>query len=71
MKTAIYIEDGVVQIVLTPKTAFEKEVCSKLEQSDLENMKIYRGEFYHCQGGWDRHGSSDCSIILRLSKGKE
>jgi len=26
MKTAIYVEDGVKQIVLTPETKFEKEI---------------------------------------------
>ena len=72
MKTAIYIEDGVVQIVLTPNTAFEKELCSKLEGFDLENIKVYRGEFYHCVGGWDRQrGGTSNSLILRLGDKKQ
>jgi len=66
VKTAIYIEDGILQIVLTPKTTFEKEVCSKIEQSDLENTKIYRGQFYKCQGGWTLQGERDYSLILRM-----
>jgi hypothetical protein len=52
MKTAIYIEDGRTQFVLTPETKIDKEVLAELQST---NLKTYRGSFYGCQGGWTRH----------------
>lgn len=54
MKTAIYIEDGLTQLVLTPESAFEKGVVSRVNKGE-QQVRIYTGEFYHCQGGWVRH----------------
>ena len=53
MKTAIYIEDGKTQLVLTPESDFEQAVVSKIEKGEQE-VRIYTGEFYACQGGWTR-----------------
>jgi hypothetical protein len=55
MKTAIYIEDGLTQLVLTPETQIDKKV---LDEIQTPNLKTYRGEFYGCQGGWIRHAES-------------
>lgn len=55
MKTAIYIEDGRTQFVLTPETKIDREVLDEIEST---NLKTYRGEFYGCSGGWTRHDSS-------------
>ena len=77
MKTAIYIEDGVVQLVITPETKFEKNALSSFEDKELET-KIFSGSFYDCRGGWIRQkgyyqpsgmygsmgDSNDRSIIL-------
>lgn len=76
MKTAIYIEDGVVQLVITPESKFEKNALSNFQDKPL-NVKIFDGSFYDCRGGWTRqvehysamHGlpnSDDKSIILRI-----
>jgi hypothetical protein len=54
MKIALYIEDGLEQIVLTPESDTEKGIVGKLHDGSRE-MSIYRGEFYACQGGWTRH----------------
>lgn len=54
MKIALYIEDGYEQIVLTPETDTEKSIAGKLLDGSRE-MKVYRGAFYHCRGGWLRH----------------
>lgn len=73
MKTAIYIEDGIVQLVITPETEFEKSALSSMNgEIDAE---IFRGQFYDCRGGWTRqkevyqsiHGenTSDNSLIIR------
>jgi len=54
MKTAIYIEDGVVQLVITPESDFEKNALRAFQEKSHE-MKIMSGSFYGCQGGWIRH----------------
>jgi len=51
MKTAIYIEDGRTQFVLTPENKLDEKVLSELQSM---NLKTYRGEFYGCSGGWTR-----------------
>lgn len=52
MKTAIYIEDGRTQLVLTPENDIDRKVLTSIEE--LKNIKVYRGSFYACQGGWSR-----------------
>ena len=75
MTTAIYISEGVVQLVLTAEGEFEKSVLDLLEKGKRD-LGIYRGEFYDCNGGWIRwkkaypydndHG--DDSLIFRLNR---
>lgn len=64
MKTAIYVADGVTQLVITPETDFEKESVAQFEKKPL-SVKIMSGSFYECQGGFVRQGS-DQSLILRV-----
>ena len=56
MKTALYIEDGVVQVVLTPEKDAEKGVLAIL-QGELK-ATAYRGSFYSCLGGWVRQNDN-------------
>src|SRR5882672_9381557 len=72
MKTAIYIEDGRTQFVLTPETEIDKKVLSELQST---NLQTYRGQFYACQGGWTRWQTSyagedrqDYSLIFVIDK---
>lgn len=77
MKTAIYIEDGVVQLVITPETEHEKAVVQLFEDKQM-TAKVMVGTFYGCQGGWYRQSmsygdyasghnrSEDRSLILRM-----
>lgn len=65
MKIALYIEDGLEQIVLTPQTETEKAILRKLEDGSRE-LSIKRGSFYECQGGYFRQSSSDNSTIIVL-----
>ena len=51
MKTAIYIEEGVVQLVITPEEDFEKNALSVFQERELD-AKIFSGSFYDCRGGW-------------------
>jgi hypothetical protein len=79
VKTAIYIEDGTVQLVITPETEFEKNSLSTFTDSPLD-AKVFSGSFYDCRGGWVRqagyyptysvHGgdANDKSLILRIGK---
>lgn len=82
MKTAIYIEDGTVQLVITPESEFEKAALRSFETRPLE-AKVFAGTFYGCQGGWIRHAessqhgmfgngfaSADRSLILKMSEPK-
>ena len=64
MKTAIYIEQGSTQLVLTPETEWEKSVIGCIEQSS-SNVLITRASFYECRGGYYRMGMSDDSLVLR------
>ncbi len=63
MKTAIYIEDGVVQLVLTPESDFEKNAIGSFENASTVT-EIRAGGFYDCQGGWTRmvEGASGIGI---------
>ena len=77
MKTSIYIEDGVHQVVLTPETEFEKAALFGFVDESLK-AEAFRGSFYDCRGGWVRqtsqryqtHGgygeSEPESLILRV-----
>jgi hypothetical protein len=53
MKTAIYIEDGLVQLVITPETEFEKNALSGFRDKPLD-ARLFAGQFYDCRGGWVR-----------------
>lgn len=82
MKTAIYIEDGVVQLVITPESEFEKSALGSFSKDPLK-AEIFNGTFYDCRGGWTRqsaffhHGqfddgsAHDTSLILRMTTTKE
>ncbi len=75
MKTAIYVEDGIAQLVLTPETAFEKEAVGKFRDQPLD-VQIFTGTFYDCRGGWVRQNPfqgytnyqiEDKSLILKIA----
>lgn len=54
MKIALYIEDGLEQLVLTPESKIERNILAKMHDASRE-LKIVRGQFYDCNGGWKRH----------------
>ena len=74
MKTAIYIEDGTVQLVITPESDFEKNALKSFSEKPI-SAKIFSGSFYDCRGGWVRQSSFnrsfnsdvDQSLILRVT----
>lgn len=69
MKTALYIEDGLEQIVLTPETDTERKILEKIHDDGRE-MSVLRGSFYACRGGWMRQSNDDDSTIIRLTEKK-
>lgn len=56
MKIALYIEDGLEQIVLTPESETEKSILAKLHDGS-RSFDLKRGSFYACKGGWVRHAA--------------
>ena len=50
MKLAIYIENGIKQIALTPENRFEKKIFEDLEKTEYD-LTIKKGDFYECEGG--------------------
>jgi len=51
MKTSTYIEDGIVQLVVTPESEFEQNALSTFREKPLD-AKLFSGSFYDCRGGW-------------------
>ena len=73
MKIALYIEDGLEQIVLTPEGDTEKNILSKLHDG-TRKIEIKRGDFYECRGGWVRQaqaGDNSTMIVLRKAEQAE
>lgn len=66
MRIALYIDDGINQIVLTPESQTEKAILGKLHDEQHE-LLVMRGEFYECRGGWTRQGANGGSTILVLT----
>ncbi len=63
MKIALYIEDGLEQIVLTPASEGEKDILDKLHQHGRA-LEIYRGELYPGTSSGQLRASPDSSIIV-------
>ena len=64
MKSAIYIEMGLIQLVLTPENDFEKATIGMFQEQQRQagevgtgtvlDAEMFRGQFYDCRGGWTR-----------------
>lgn len=65
MKIALYIEDGLEQIVLTPESDTERAIVGKLHDGSRE-LSIKQGSFYECRGGWVRQSSNEDSTLIIL-----
>lgn len=80
MRTAIYIEDGTIQLVLTPDNEWEKKALASFSENPVK-AQIFSGAFYDCRGGWIRQTThyqsmmgvsrnEDQSLILRVDQPK-
>lgn len=67
MKIALYIEDGLEQIVLTPEGDTERSILAKLTD-ETRTLEIKHGSFYECRGGWMRHKASFIGLYDRERK---
>jgi len=73
MKTAIYIEDGRMQLVLTPDSEFERTTLKAIA-AKKKSVTIQEGQFYACKGGWTRyndHPQDKQSLIVVLDNAPE
>lgn len=66
MKIALYVEDGLEQIVLTPESDTEKAILGKLHDGS-RHMELKKGSFFRCAGGWMRHGVYSTSNVYGRS----
>ena len=72
MKTAIYIEDGITQLVLTPENEWEKSIVSKLTQrAEGATVDIKDGEFFHNRAGYVRYDQSGTNSLIFVIREKE
>ena len=69
MKSAIYIDEGITQIALTPENEWEKNALKMINSSD--NVLSFWGGFYECRGGWYREKAAPDSLIFRIDKKTE
>ena len=69
MRTAIYIDDGVLQIILTPETDFEKSLVKQYSNTNM-SVSIKKGKFYSCVGGWIRTDSYEDESLMIILKEK-
>jgi hypothetical protein len=53
MKIALYIENGLEQVVLTPESKLEADILGKIHDGSRQ-IELKRGDFYECRGGWVR-----------------
>ena len=69
MKTAIYVEDGVVQLVLTPESEFEKNCMTTFRDKHLE-VKLFSGWVrqtnYSGDYSYTTARKEDQSLILKV-----
>lgn len=70
MKIALYIEDGLEQIILTPENPIERDLLGKLSDTD-RTLSIKQGQFAECVGGWMRQGIGVPSTMIVLRPGIE
>jgi hypothetical protein len=68
MKTAIYINDGMTQVVLTPETKLEETLLANVDTQS--SVTIHHGTFYRCRGGWVTEGDTNQSLMLILEPPK-
>ncbi len=70
MRIALYVEDGLEQIVLTPEGDTEKAILAKMHDGS-RRLSVHRNSFYHTQGGFVSQGpysDKEFSTMIVLKK---
>lgn len=67
MRIALYMENGIDQVILTPDTEKERAIIAAVFDGDSE-ISVHKGSFYECRGGWVREGIDKTSTILVLKR---
>lgn len=71
MKTSIYIENGVQQIILQPENKFEKNILQSIRDRENE-VEFHFGSFSTCHGGYIRrynqHETNEDSLMVFLKQ---
>jgi len=71
VKCALYIDEGVQQVIITPETDFERNMVKTIENKK-QDVSIQYGSFYGCQGGWTRlsdfNGKDSGSLMIVLTE---
>lgn len=85
MKTAIFKDWDITQIIITPETPIDQEVYKIMKslvnykynpmnieepQETKVDCKIMTGQFYACRWWWTRQWESEESIILQFTEDK-
>lgn len=70
MNIALYIEDGLEQIVLTPETPTEASILQKIHDGSRE-LSLRHGQFYRCMGGWVRQSDHEQKSTMIVLERKE
>jgi hypothetical protein len=74
MKTAIYIEDGLQQLVLRPENKFERNILREIKEQNNE-VEFHYGSFSPCQGGWIRRynlqETNDETLMMIIKQNSE
>jgi hypothetical protein len=73
MKTAVYLDEGNTQLVITADNDWERNILKMIHNS--LPASTYWGEFYACRGGWirqteDYYDKAKDSLIMRVQPGK-
>lgn len=66
MRLSVYMEDHMIQVVLTPEDNWEENILRNITASPKQ-VSIYRAEFYKTQRGhsvYDTAGTE--SVMLRI-----
>lgn len=66
MKSAIYSERGIVQVILTPENEFEKGILEMFKR--YKPVQTFWGNFSESEGGYFRQYNEEDSLILLLDK---
>lgn len=70
MKIALYIEEGLEQIVLTPESKTEEGILGKLHDGSRE-LSVHHNSFFRTVGGFVRQGEDRRSTMIVLREPRD